>query len=238
MRGSARAGFTLLEVVLAIAIGALLLLAVHAVLVSADASRRAIERRTHASRSAAAVFSLMARDLAAATVYRDVEVGFAGTREPGGNHRIDFLALVRSEREVAGRSSLPTEVGYVALRDPAGGPRYRLYRREQFYRDGTPTRGGTLEPVCDDIVRFRARYHDGTSWRDTWTESRRLPRAVEVELVLAVDGESGGQAEDVFVRQMPIYGAGFGLTLDRAGAGSGSGSGSGLGSDTGDGSGE
>ena len=100
-------GFTLVEVVLAIAIGALLLLAVYGVLAAAERTRTTIDHQTRAGRAATAVFNQLRADLAAATIYRDQEVTFLCDRDaanPGAPQRLDFLTLAppRSMPEVDG----------------------------------------------------------------------------------------------------------------------------------------
>lgn len=220
-----RRGFTLIEVVLAIAIGALLLMAVYAVLAAAQGAQQTVDRQTRAGRTATALFAQLRLDIAAATLYRDDEVAFIGdVPQPGGPHRLDLLTLAPARSEIVAPQGgalaiTPNEVGYQARREGAAAY-YRLYRREQTWRDATPTAGGALEALADGVQTFKLSFRDDGGWVDQWIDRKRLPRAVRVELVIwAGDGPTPAArepgAEYRFVRRIAIPGRGVVLDLGK-----------------------
>ena len=188
-----RKGLTLIEVMLAMTIGALVVLMVFGVLTTALDARGAIEASNRAGRVSTAIFNQIARDLAAAYLYRDVEDGFVG-QEGGGADRFDFISLTPSSIEMGEVASQPTEVGY-QVRPIPGHAYQRLYRREGFYTDSKPTRGGELIPLYDGIFNFRVSYHDGESWITIFTNQKVLPRLVKVKLGIWV-GEGTPESRD------------------------------------------
>ncbi len=66
-----------------------------------------------------------------------------------------------------------------------------LMRRTDPTRNGPADGGGVVEPVADNVVALALAYHDGARWQDRWPRtSRQWPAAVRVWLT-AVDDPDG-----------------------------------------------
>lgn len=221
-RRLARDGFTLIEVMLAISIGALVLLTVYGVLNAALSAREAIDRSNRAGRVALGIFNQLSRDLAAAYLYKDAEEGFVGQDHAEGGEkldRLDFLTLSPSTIQKGETSSRPTEVGY-QVQAVAGSPYYRLYRREAFYSDAKPGSGGDLVPLYDGVFRLDFGYQDGQgqSYSESWTGKKTLPVRVKVELGIWVgEGTPSSREKDreyTYTQVVAIQGQGLKLDLE------------------------
>lgn len=182
-RDSSR-GFTLLELLVALSILALLsVLGYRAVVALTDAETRLTEE-TRRWRALDALFSRLEADLREA-IPREartgtgVEAAWLGTTDADGNA---LLVFSRAGPEFA------PEVGSAGQR--LG---YRLARGavEVLYWPWLDNAAGaepTAYPLEGDIAAFRIEYLDGIgAWRDRWPAAGEptLPRAVRVELTLA-----------------------------------------------------
>ena len=169
-----RRAFTLLEAVVALAIGVVVLSALYAAVARVAAAR---ERATaHAERlgSARSVLLRMATELEAAV----------GSDDPAAPER--FVVVAPSEQgaissELRFATADATLVSYRV--DPPNDRPGRLVRHaaSRFTPPGSPE----PDPVgaVDGVGRFRVRCFDGHAWRAAWTQPG-LPRAVEVALAL------------------------------------------------------
>jgi general secretion pathway protein J len=187
-------GFTLLEVLLAIAILSMILTVIYMTFSSAGRSveeAEAIRDRTDLART------LMVRlcdDFANA--YFDAampETIFEGRQSsPDQNQtRLDSVSLTTLTNWRKPNSSEMDlwEVGYRFEEKPEGNG-YEMIRREKrgFGSDNIPGEGGTDLEITDRVRELRLRYYDGASmtWRDDWNARSmgKMPIAVEVLLVL------------------------------------------------------
>jgi type II secretion system protein J len=199
-----RTGFTLVELMLAILILAILMTIIYGVVVSTVQAQRRIEEISESSEIGPAILTQIRSDLEAAFV------PVAGSKEEadqapdpflavdrkgssGDRDRIDLLAAVPAygaEREGEdARFHTLNEVGYQVLdsrEEPGVGI---LYRREDFGRDADPLRGGFLTEMYDRVQHFNLSFWDGERWRAEWSvkkEQGRLPRAIRIDLRLLV----------------------------------------------------
>jgi len=178
-----RRAFTLLEAVVALAIGVVVLSALYAAVARGAAAR---ERATaHAERlgSARSVLLRMATELEAAV----------GSDDPAAPER--FVVVAPSEQgaissELRFATADATLVSYRV--DPPNDRPGRLVRRaaSRFRAPDSPE----PDPIgaVDGVGRFRVRCFDGRAWRAGWAQPG-LPRAVE--LALALDDGAGASEE-------------------------------------------
>ncbi len=190
-------GFTLVELLLSVLILAIIMTVVCGVVVSTIQAQNRIEEVAGGSEIGSAILSQMRRDLEGAFLPKTDEEYFLGVDAKGGGgerDRIDFVTsclAYGAERE--GDDSVfhsVNEVGYQVgeNRDEAGVG--VLYRREDYFLDREPLRGGRLMELYDRVVHFNLQYWNGEEWVKDWSNKRdggKLPRAIRIELRLLVN---------------------------------------------------
>ncbi len=203
-------GMTMIEVVVAIGILAMVAVLIHGVVTSLSRGKtmeglRA--DRVHAGREA---LQRIVRDLSSAYLSLHVPsnqalrteiTSFAG-RSSSQFDRIDFTAFAHRRTDRDAHESDQAEVGYFAAQDPDVPDKWDLVRREQTPIDLEPLKGGVREVVAEDITEFDIRYLDPMTaqWVETWDsvqvtgQPNRLPLEVRIRLVLK--GVGGGASYD------------------------------------------
>lgn len=192
-----RRGFTLVELMLAILVLAIMMSLVYGVVVSTVQAAHRVEEITLGTEIGPSILIRIREDLEAALIPGKDGEYFAGYNRSGGGgdrDRVDFVSAVMGfgpERD--GEEALfhgVNEVGY-QLRDSSRDPNYAiLYRREDFYIDAEPLKGGRLTELYDRVRHFNVEYWDGETWRNEWSskkEKNTLPKAVKIDLRIAVD---------------------------------------------------
>ncbi len=178
---SGSAGFTLIEIMVAVAVGGIVLLAGFSALTSVhDRSEHALQATT-AAREAAAVRSTLIDWLTSAQVSApEVAVSFEGQDAAELDMAGDELSFPTSSR-MALRKSL-TAVRLYLDTDPET-PEYGLVAE---LTDRLGAEPGLIELV-PQAVGFNLRYLpnvDGpVEWTESWVSQRQLPRAVEITLL-------------------------------------------------------
>lgn len=180
MPPSRNGGFTLLELLVATAIFAVMAVMVHGGLISVIRSREAITTRSDQLNGLQMAFSLLQRDLAQALPRPSTDSGrYLHIAFHGGNQSPDFLEFSHAQlsHEIA-RMPMPTER-----------VRYRFenntLQRVAWYSDNVAPM--TLI-VVENVVRIQVRFLDEKrKWSDDWNQEK-LPLVVELTLVL-VGGE-------------------------------------------------
>lgn len=197
---------TLIEVIVAIGVLAMVAVLVHGVLDSLSRGKKAEAMRAdrvHAGREAlqrivrdmsAAYLSLHVPSNPALMTSKTAFVGHSG--QPFS--RVDFTAFAHMRTDRDSHESDEAEVGYFARKDPDGSDRMDLVRREQTPIDIEPTKGGLVDVLAEDIDAFTVRYFDPKTgmWGDSWDSTQvsgqpgRLP--LEVEVTLSLKGVGDG----------------------------------------------
>lgn len=201
-----RRGFTLVELMLAILILAVMMSIIYGLVVSTVSAARRVEEITASSEIGPAILTRVRSDLQAAFLPKDGEF-FVGAKRPGGGadrDRIDFISGETAYgTEIDGedaRFHSINEVGYQVLenrKDPNVGV---LYRREDYFIDAEPLKGGRLTEVYDRVRSFSLRYYDGEAWRPDWSNKAQkgLPKAVEIEVKILVTDRDDPNVEQTF----------------------------------------
>jgi len=192
---SSKKGFTLVELMLAVLILAIMMAIIYGVVVSTVNAARRVEEITASSEIGPAILTQIRADLEAAFLPKpDGEYFVASKRSgPAGNRdRIDLVSGVMSygpENEVEfPRFHSVNEVGYQLLESRKEPGLAVLYRREDYFIDAEPLKGGRLTELYDRVRSLSFRFREGEMWRDDWNSKtlKGLPRAVEIELKIQV----------------------------------------------------
>jgi general secretion pathway protein J len=184
-------GFTLLELLVALAVFSIMAIAAYSGLRNVLYTRAAVEEQNR---------RLAAVQLAVYRLEQDIEQTVPrGIRDEYGEHRGALLGDPLADDRL-----ILTRAGWD---NPLGQPRATLQRLAYRLREGrlwrrhwpVLDRGGPIEPretlLLDRVREFKARFLDQTGWRDDWPppsssedtsppDPDRLPRAVEIRLIL------------------------------------------------------
>jgi general secretion pathway protein J len=198
-------GMTMIEVVVAIGILAMVGVLIHGVISSLSHGKEVEAARADRVHQGREAVQRIVRDLSAAYLSMHVPqivalrtelTSFTG-RSSSQFDRLDFTAFAhrRTERDV--HESDQAEVGYWVSQDPDVSDKWDLVRREQTPIDLEPLKGGISEVVAEDIQEFDLRYLEPMTgqWLETWDsvqttgQPNRLPLEVKIKLVLKGVGD-------------------------------------------------
>ncbi len=225
MRRTDRTGFTLVELMVAIAIMALVMTALLGTIQGTVQARDEAEIEIASVRDGPRILDMIERDLRSLHVYnlKDGAVLKGERRSPGGlrGDRIDWVCTNDSARRLgdgaeevesdADVASDLNEVGYW-LRTSSLSPDFlELWRREDLYVDEEPFDGGNFEKIHDRVTRFEVTWldHLGDKAEESsdWdmTEKKRLPGAVRIDLELQASPELVGGFVEYEAEEQKIY---------------------------------
>ncbi len=204
-----QSGFTLIEVLIAVTILAVISFLVFQAMGTSTASKERFEKKDQSFRAAALALGILSRDLASAVLFSNPEfLGvsssgdirtksvFIGT-DNGEQDRIVFesLAHVRYLKDV--KESDQAEFSFFVEPSEIEGPdgemisAYALKKREQSPPDDNTDEGGTVMTLLEGIKAFNLRYYDlkKAEYVEQWDSTsidfqNRMPRAVEITLVI------------------------------------------------------
>jgi general secretion pathway protein J len=197
---------TLIEVVVAIGILAMVAVLVHGVIDSLARGKKAEAMRADRAHQGREAMQRIVRDLSSAYLSMHVpavsalitgKTAFVGHNSPSYD-RVDFTSFAHRRTTRDSRESDQAEVGYFVVPDPDVADKLDLVRREQTPIDSEPLKGGIVDAVAEDVSEFHMRYLDPMTgqWVDSWDSTQvsgqpsRLPLEVSIRLVLK--GVGGG----------------------------------------------
>jgi len=197
------AAFTLLELLLAFAITALLMTLLTAVLAGTLKTATAVETSADVSQEGRALLQLIASDISSALWEGEGIESFLGEDSLEGGTPADSLHLATTASPLLSGGT-PCEVSYT-IRERAG--RKELLRREAFPVDRRISAGGTVALISSSVLSLNFSYFDGQTWRDSWSAESEgaLPMAVRVEFLLS---EAGGDNLKPFAAVVPVISGG------------------------------
>ena len=180
-------GFTLMEVLIATAILAIVMAIVYGSFVQTRMVIGRTEAVVDGLRGIRAAFNKITSDLSMAFRSENNEnTFFVGTDDYAGGYpsdRIDFTSYSNRIREKDAKESDQMEVGYYIERGFEGGS--VLMKREKKHIDENPTFGGKAYELSEDIPGINFRYLDKGAWLDSWDSrvSDSMPEAVEITII-------------------------------------------------------
>lgn len=187
--------FTLMEVLLTIAILASAMAIIGGVLVSSLETRELIEESIVRYEAGPAILRIMAEDIRATFIPvgsptdKEFFVGRSITSGIYNADRLDFVSTRNSFDPDTGVECDVTEIGYQMLPNYEDASLYRLMRREDPFIDDKPLSGGALAQMYDRVKSLKFEYFDGKEWKHEWNNAKqggKLPEAVKIELILSL----------------------------------------------------
>jgi len=195
-----RRGFTLLELLVAISILAMVSVLIYGAFAAMKRSRDGLTRIQDRYREGRLAMQRIDRELKSAYLSLHLPINqqlavqttaFIGTRGTPAD-RIDFNSFANVRRDRDAHESDQAEISYFGSPNPDGSGRVDLVRRVSSYPDIEPGRGGRIEVLATDIDLFEVEYLDAQTgrWTETWDSTQavaqpaRLPYQVRFTLVL------------------------------------------------------
>lgn len=159
-----REGFTLVEILIAVAIAAIIVAVVHGSLWGVIRTVDDARERMELSQTARGVLWRMSNEISNAFFGRDM--GFSGEEERDGSHRLRFNSTIEGFGD--DQKDIKTVKYYVS--DSV------LYEEVD----------SVIFPLAEGVDSFFLQYFDGLDWEESWdSETRRkLPKMVEINLGL------------------------------------------------------
>ncbi|MGA3124137.1 MAG: type II secretion system protein GspJ [Polyangiaceae bacterium] len=202
---SASRGMTMIEVVVAMGILAMVAVLIHGVIDSLSRGKKAEGMRSDRAHEGREALQRIVRDLSSAYLSLHVpevqalitsKTAFVG-RSAIPFDRVDFTAFAHRRTERDSHESDQAEVGYFVVGDPDVPGKMDLVRREQTPIDIDPLKGGIVDVVAEDVSEFHLRYLEPATgqWVDTWDsmqvtgQPNRVPFEVSIRLVLKGVGD-------------------------------------------------
>lgn len=201
-RRTLRAGFTLVEVMLALMIVGFIMLAVMQILAAARQTRDVIHNIQERQLAGPAILARIDGDLRALTTFnRDARLALRIRNRVVGGYdadSLDFVSTVNSllpfaeSANVDFRRADVNEVGYRLRPNPDSDDFLEIYRREAFGVDEEPFDGGRYALLHDRVKGFNILVYpeDGPdtepeeSWGSQDDEFVGLPARIEIELTI------------------------------------------------------
>jgi len=204
-------GFTLIELVISAAVGAMILTAAYLCLSAGLASQKMIDPRVDVLQSARVALAMMSADLRAACPL-DKDYAFLGMHrslETADADNLDFATHNYTPRR--DREGDFCEISYFVQKDPVTG-RLNLWRRRNPTMAPEPLSGGRREEIAQGLAGVRFDYTDGYDWYDTWGQTNNdkktgllaqtaanldgMPEAVRITLSFAANPSAATPAPE------------------------------------------
>jgi len=211
-------GFTLLEIILAVAILSLVGTMIYGGFSQTALNKARVEEDVDRSRVVNMTLERMVRELSMAFVsthlnpsldLRVMQTAFVG-KDNGKDDRIDFTSFSHRRLYRNAHESDQNEISYFVTEDPDEPGVSVLARREQNRIDSDPRRGGKSQILIEGVEEFNLEYFDPllSDWVQTWNtqdilaQPNRLPTQVRIRLAVKDPRHRG--ATEVFGTRVSI----------------------------------
>jgi general secretion pathway protein J len=212
--GRRDAGFTLMEVMVAIAILAMVSTLIWTAFAQTSRAKKVVEASNDRYHQAMIAMRRICSDLSMAYITQNINQQAITTESVFIGHNddpdtLDFMAFAHRRRLKDVKESDQCELGYRLVEDPEDRDRRNLVRREAFQVDDEPEKGGRTQILLEDALEFDLEYYDPAmdQWEKEWDTTQvtghpnRLPTQIRVKLVIR---GSRKDEELTFVTQTPI----------------------------------
>ncbi len=218
--------FTLIEVLVAIAIFAMISTLIMTSFSSLQRSKEGVRRISERYRQGRMALSRMSRELQSAYISHHVPIdpnllvwrtAFIAERDDPAD-RVSFVAFAHRRLDRDAHESDQMEVSYYSLPSDQDDGSYDLIRRFSPKIDLEPETGGRAQVLATDIESLRFQYLDALTglWSEDWDSTEairqydRLPLQVKIDLVLR-----GGQRDGSGDRGTLTFSTKVGLPMQR-----------------------
>jgi len=204
-----RRGFTLIEVIISIAILAAITSLLFGAFSALKRSKDGLSRVQDRQREARLAMARITRELQSAYLSAHMPLNQAllvqktifKSERGSPADRLDFTAFANKRLDKNSHVSDQCELSYFGSPNPDGSGTTDLVRRIDTEPDLEPTRGGKIEVLATDIDLFDLQYLDAQSgqWQESWDTTQttgqpdRLPLQVRVILVLNGGRRAGAE---------------------------------------------
>jgi type II secretion system protein J len=199
-------GFTLLELILAMALVAIISVSLYASLAIAWRAKRTAEEAVRPARASILAADLVCQDLESALPPTGILAGpFIGTQQNGTSagsamDLLDFYCVGEDAPPAQQNQPLMEGIRHVELSVRTDVDPPVLVRRVTRNLLATTQDDAAEEILCRGVRSFALRYFDGNTWSDEWdstTADNVLPTAVELTLEIQSDPSlTAAQAQD------------------------------------------
>lgn len=173
-------GFTLIEMMLAIAIFALLSLIATQILRSILQTHQRVQDKTEEMTQIQLALALMERDISQAIV--------RPAADESRPNLADFIVVKGASDEIELVHRHWANPGAMLARSSLERVKYRLrdtqLERLSFPSPEAPLSQARVVPVLHGVERFQLRFSQGGAWQNGWYASAVLPQAIEVTIEL------------------------------------------------------
>lgn len=193
-------GFTLIEIILAIAILAIVGTLIYGGFAQTTLNKERIESDMDHYRTVHMALERMAREVSQAFIsthvnpsldLRVVNTAFIG-EDNGTEDRLDFTSFSHRRLYRDAKESDQNEISYFVTEDPDAPGSRVLARRQQNRIDEDPTRGGKSQILVRGVEEFNVEYFDPqlSEWVEEWAsddrfrQPNRLPTQVRFRLTV------------------------------------------------------
>ena len=194
-----RRHFTLIEMMVAVALMALVLAMVGGIFLSVLNTRDKVQQSLDQDKAGYGLLATIRRDLTGVYAYALGGAAFVGEDESLGSDqsadRLHFVTTAQVAGSQDGVKSRLSEIGY-RLDKAQEGEALVLYRRAGPL-EGDPLKGGSYKGLYVGVQSLDIKYFDpeDKEWKDEWRHAERLPQAVKVLLKLSPDERERAAAE-------------------------------------------
>ena len=209
-----RDGMTLIEVMVAMAMFALVGSLVYGGFAQTSRAKRTLETQLDRYHEVRMAMERMVRELSMAYVSTHLHISpslqgmrttFIG-KDSGFGDRIDFTSVSHTRVYRDAKESDQNELSYYIADDPDGEGKV-LARRMQPRPDDKPTEGGRVEVLLSDVLEFDLEYLDPASWEwvKDWdavtgvSQTNRLPAQVKIRIAIPSLASNASEKRQVFV---------------------------------------
>ncbi len=192
------AGFTLIEVIVAVGILGVIVAIVSATFSGALGAQSAADRRTETTHAARTALDRIAQDLGSAFPYAPqargtIPIGLELSHQELEGASRDRLTFPTYGRPFGSAGEPSSDLALVEYELIVSDDRraWRLVRRQANRLEAEAIAQAPGDVVAERVVGFEVKLFDGKDWVATWTDKTKLPRAVELTIRVAPEPQPG-----------------------------------------------